>query len=418
MSVPHLRFPEFDTDWGPVTIGSMIERVSQSIDVDPTAEYREIGVRSHGKGIFHKDTVTGESLGNKRVFKVVQNALVLNIVFAWERAVALTSVAEIDFIASHRFPMFIEIEGKSHLAFLRHFFLTKRGKLLLELASPGGAGRNKTLGQSGFLKLKPVVPERKEQKKISNAIDAVDATISALQSKQEALNRFKTGLMQQIFTQRLRFTRDDGTSFPDWKEMQFGDMVDWHRNNNLSRINLTNKVGPVQNIHYGDVHGKFRPQFWQSRASAPFIEDLDAVQKINGDDFCQIGDLIFADASEDHADIGKVIEVLEVTPKSLVAGLHTHLARPRNDCLAVGFSGYLLRTQDARRQIMRFSQGISVLGISKRNLSNVAVLRPHIDEQKKIATSLMSLETKIEALSDQIVQIEQFKKGLLQQLFV
>ncbi|OZA19875.1 MAG: hypothetical protein B7Y02_00370 [Rhodobacterales bacterium 17-64-5] len=80
--------------------------------------------------------------------------------------------------------MFTEKGGKSYLPFLRQMFLTKRGKLLLEMASPGGAGRNKTLGQQEFLKLKPVVPSRAEQKKIADAIGAVDAKLAALATKQ------------------------------------------------------------------------------------------------------------------------------------------------------------------------------------------------------------------------------------------
>ena len=77
--------------WNLTPLGSVLERVSLPVDVDPTKEYREIGIRSHGKGIFHKPSVTGESLGEKRVFWVVPDTLVLNIVFAWEQAVAITS---------------------------------------------------------------------------------------------------------------------------------------------------------------------------------------------------------------------------------------------------------------------------------------------------------------------------------------
>ncbi|WP_019488072.1 hypothetical protein [Kamptonema formosum] len=67
------------------------------------ANYKQIGIRSHGKGIFHKEAVTGRELGNKRVYWVHPNAFVVNIVFAWEQAVALTSSDENGFIASHRF---------------------------------------------------------------------------------------------------------------------------------------------------------------------------------------------------------------------------------------------------------------------------------------------------------------------------
>ena len=86
--------------WTVRSLGDVLERVSKPVKPEPKRLYREIGIRSHGKGIFHKEPVSGESLGEKRVFEVVPDCLVLNIVFAWEQAVARTTVAEIGMIAS------------------------------------------------------------------------------------------------------------------------------------------------------------------------------------------------------------------------------------------------------------------------------------------------------------------------------
>ena len=154
MATPKLRFPAFEEKWNKQRLDSFLERVSNPIDVIPNKKYSQIGIRSHGKGIFHKEAVTGEELGNKRVFWVEPNALVVNIVFAWERAIAVTSDAEKGMIASHRFPMYLPKNNLSNVNFLRYLFVTDKGQSYLELASPGGAGRNKTLGQSNFAELK------------------------------------------------------------------------------------------------------------------------------------------------------------------------------------------------------------------------------------------------------------------------
>jgi type I restriction enzyme S subunit len=386
--------------------------------VDSAQTYRQIGVRSHGKGIFHKEAVTGTELGDKRVFHVVPDALVVNIVFAWEQAVALTSDAEAGFVASHRFPMFTEKGGKSYLPFLRQMFLTKRGKLLLEMASPGGAGRNKTLGQQEFLKLKPVVPSRAEQKKIADAIGAVDAKLAALTAKQAALGRFKAGLMQKLFNQQSRFKRDDGKAFPDWEERRLGDVFTWVKTNSLSREFLTHDGGEVQNIHYGDIHTKFRPLFRQASENVPFVGANSALKPFTDDEYCRVGDVVIADASEDYADIGKAIEIVEVRERSMVAGLHTYIARPKIGSLVVGFSGYMLRSAPMRRQVMRIAQGISVLGVSRGNLEGLTFWLPHPDEQTKIADALSAMDAKIQAVADQVARLQTFKKGLLQQMFV
>ena len=417
-TTPKLRFPGFRDPWKPTAVSTLLEKQSVPVDVDLAQTYRQIGVRSHGKGIFHKDAVTGAELGDKRVFHIVPNAFVVNIVFAWEQAVALTSDAEAGFIASHRFPMYTEKSGKSYLPFLRHMFLTKRGKLLLEIASPGGAGRNKTLGQQEFLKLKPVVPSRAEQKKIADAIGAVDAKLAALAAKQAALGRFKAGLMQKLFSQQLRFRRDNGQAFPDWQEKRLGDVFTWVKTNSLSREFLTHDSGSVQNIHYGDIHTKFRPLFRQSMESVPFVGANSGLKPFSDEEYCRVGDVVIADASEDYADIGKAIEIVEVRERSMVAGLHTYIARPKIGSLVVGFSGYLLRSAPMRRQVMRIAQGISVLGVSKGNLEELTFWIPCPDEQQKIADALSAMDGKIQAVADQITKLQTFKKGLLQQMFV
>lgn len=188
-------FPEWVED----RLDSFIKRVNDPVDVEQATEYRQIGIRCHGKGVFHKEEVTGTELGNKRVFWVHPKALIINIVFAWERAVAVTTDNEQGFIASHRFPMFVPVEGKSDLDYLLYFLLSPRGEYLLNLASPGGAGRNKTLGQAEFAKLKVKLPSLAEQKKIAQFLQSVDKKIEAVAEQIEQTKLFKKGLLQQMF---------------------------------------------------------------------------------------------------------------------------------------------------------------------------------------------------------------------------
>lgn len=417
MNLPKLRFPEFSGDWKQKKISSFLEPVGISAKVLPEEQYREIGVRSHGKGIFHKEPVSGASLGEKRVFHVVPNTLVFNIVFAWEQALAILSDDETGFIASHRFPMFAEKDDQSYLPFIRKFFLRPQGKALLEMASPGGAGRNKTLGKQAFLNLKAVIPHRDEQKKIASFLEAVDSRMLGMQRERDLLASYKTGLMQRLFNQDLRFTNDSGEPFPDWEEKRLGDMFDWVRTNNLSREYLTTEGGSVQNIHYGDIHTKYSANFRQSREQVPFVHESAPIKDFTAAEYCRVGDVIIADASEDYADIGKAIEIVELSDIPLVAGLHTYIARPKIEQLVVGFSGYLLRSAPMRKQIMRVAQGISVLGVSKGNLSGLKFWLPHPDEQRQIAGALSAIDAKIDAITVQINQLEHFSKGLRQQLF-
>ncbi len=162
---PEIRFPEFNNEWEVKKMGKLVSRISKPVDLEDTKEYQEIGIRSHGKGLFYKEHITGKEIGNKRVFWIEEDCFIVNIVFAWEQAVAKTTSKQLGLIASHRFPMYKPKENTAHLDYLLHFFLTPKGKHLLGLASPGGAGRNKTLGQKEFENLKFVTNQC--QKKIN-----------------------------------------------------------------------------------------------------------------------------------------------------------------------------------------------------------------------------------------------------------
>lgn len=195
---------ELPEDWDIKYISNVVKRIRNSFSPNPNEIYQEIGIRSHTKGIFYKEPVTGKSLGNKSVFWIEPECFVVNIVFAWEHAIAKTTEKEKGMIASHRFPMYKPKVGVLDLDYLLYFFKSKRGKHLLGLASPGGAGRNKTLGQSEFIKLQIPVSCIEEQRAIANAISAADRELFLLEKKLNKLKEQKKGLMQQLLTGKTR----------------------------------------------------------------------------------------------------------------------------------------------------------------------------------------------------------------------
>jgi type I restriction enzyme S subunit len=191
-------------DWTVCTFDECLERVERPVDVQADELYTQIGIRSHGKGLFHKEPVTGESLGNKAVYWIEPDCFVLNIVFAWEQAIGKTTQAEAGMIGSHRFPMYRPIDGKVDIDYLISYLLTKRGKDILEAASPGGAGRNRTLGQDRFMKSKIVLPSPNEQKKIAEILTGQDKVIELKEKRLVEKQRQKNYLMQQLLTGKKR----------------------------------------------------------------------------------------------------------------------------------------------------------------------------------------------------------------------
>ena len=197
--MPKIRFPGFTGEWEQCMCKDIFNKVGVPVEVKEGEVYREIGIRSHGKGLFYKDEVTSTELGNKKVFWIEPDCFIVNIVFAWERAVAKTTENEIGMIASHRFPMYKPKAGIVDLDYITKFFTTDQGKRILEMASPGGAGRNRTLGQIEFAESTLLIPSYNEQILIGRLIDDLDATITLHQRKLDQMKLYKQGLLQQMF---------------------------------------------------------------------------------------------------------------------------------------------------------------------------------------------------------------------------
>jgi len=216
---------------------------------------------------------------------------------------------------------------------------------------------------------------------------------------------------------RLRFKDVHGNDYPDWEMKSFGDCYEFKPTNSFSRNKLNYEAGQVYNIHYGDIHTKFKHRFELSHEDVPFINmDID-LKNISEENFCKEGDLIIADASEDYADIGKTIEIISSNGEKILAGLHTLLARLSNKELYIGYGAYMISCESVRKQIKIIAQGIKVLSISAGRMKKIRIPIPSFEEQQKIASFLASVDNKIEQFGKKKALLEQYKKGIVQKLF-
>ena len=275
-----------------------------------------------------------------------------------------------------------------------------------------------------FLKLSfPVVPE---QTKIATFLTAIDERLNQLKRKKTLMEQYKKGVMQKIFDQEIRFKPalsgaegdDEGNEFPDWETTKFGLLYTIKSTNSYSRDNLNYESGEVKNLHYGDIHTRFKPLLDTAKEYIPFINKEIDISKIPFENYCQEGDLVIADASEDYDDIGKAIEVVNLNNERVVAGLHTILAKPDISKIALGFGAYQMKAEYIHFQIRVISQVPKVLGLSSNRLSEITVNLPCLSEQTKIANFLSAIDEKISLCNKQIAKTVLYKKGLFQQMFV
>lgn len=154
-----------DAEWQPLKgVASLVRR---AIKTRPNEDYEEMGIRSFGKGTFKKPVLTGKQIGNKRIYRIHKGDLVFNNVFAWEKAIAVAKEEDHGRVGSHRFITYVPHEGKATSEFLCYHFLSERGIEDIRAASPGSAGRNRTLGLKKLDKILVPVPVYDEQNRFS-----------------------------------------------------------------------------------------------------------------------------------------------------------------------------------------------------------------------------------------------------------
>ena len=215
---------------------------------------------------------------------------------------------------------------------------------------------------------------------------------------------------------KLRFPefRDE----PAWSTPQLADLYGFKRTNSLSRDKLNYESGTIRNIHYGDIHTKFKPLFRVGEEHVPYVNPDASANGFDDESFCEEGDIVLADASEDLDDVGKAIEVVSLNGERVVAGTHTILATRRGSIPVVGFGGQLFQCIAVRTGIKREAQGAKVYGRSANRISAIPIpVPPKEAEQKKIADCLGSLDDLIAAEGRKLEALRQHKQGLMQQLF-
>lgn len=203
----------------------------------------------------------------------------------------------------------------------------------------------------------------------------------------------------------------------EWEEKNYSDIYSFYTTNSFSRDKLNYDFGNVYNIHYGDIHTKFSTMFYLENENVPYINTDVNITKIKDESYCQVGDLVVADASEDYSDIGKTMEIISLNNSQTVAGLHTFLARPNKFNMALGYTGYMLQSWKVRKQVMKIAQGTKVLGIATGRLGKIKLDIPSKQEQQKIASFLTSVDTKIEQLTKKEELLKQYKKAVMQKFF-
>ena len=225
-NTPEIRFSGFSDDWEQRKLGDLIEENLKPVP-KPNGEYVRLGIRSHTKGTFYEVVAEGEGLDVDTMYIVEANNLIVNITFAWEEAWAITTEKDAKKLVSHRFPQYRFNDGQCPM-FYQYRFRNSRMKYNLGLASPGGAGRNRVLNKTEFMKIPVIIPTSyEEQQQIGAFFSQLDTLLTLHQRKCEVLKKFKKSMLQKMFPQngkRVPEVRFAGFT-DDWEQRKFGSLI-------------------------------------------------------------------------------------------------------------------------------------------------------------------------------------------------
>lgn len=159
--------------------------------IDLNGSYPELGIRSFGKGTFHKPPLSGAEVGTKRLYRIEPGDLLFSNVFAWEGAIAIAQAEDAGRFGSHRFITCHANPERTTAEFLRYYFLTDEGMLKINEASPGGAGRNRTLGLEKLMAINVPTPPLP----IQQTFDRLHADVTALKARHAAIRQANAALL-------------------------------------------------------------------------------------------------------------------------------------------------------------------------------------------------------------------------------
>jgi type I restriction enzyme, S subunit len=251
------------------------------------------------------------------------------------------------------------------------------------------------------------VPPMPEQRAIVAVLDDVTGLTKELEGLIAKKHDIKQGMLQELLTGRIRLPGFTG----EWREERLGDHVSYVKTVALSRDQL-DEESPLRYLHYGDIHTRSGVRLNAATESMPRAQAVLAGRAGR----LVRGDVIFADASEDPAGVGRSVEVTAVPAEGVVPGLHTIAARFDKQVLADGFKAYLQFIPKFRESLLRLAAGTKVLATTRNYISSICLLLPDAEEQRAISRALEDSDAEIAVLELRLESARAIKTGMMQEL--
>lgn len=389
MNIPKLRFPEFSANWEEVLLSDIATFTKgKNISKNDIVEDGETECIRYGELYTEYNEVI-----NTIVSKT--NLPIENLVFSEANDIIIPSSGETQLdIATASCVMkggvalggdLNIIKTKKDGVFISYYLNNKKKKDIAALAQGNSVVHLYNHQLKGLFLNLPTLPE---QQKIATFLTAIDNKIELLHKKKQGLEQYKKGVMQQIFSQKLRFKKEDGNNYPDWEEKKISEIFKVTR----GQVLASTKVKTV-------IDNDYKYPVYSS-------------QTLNDGLMGYYNEHLFENA-------------ITWTTDGANAGV-TKFRKDKFYCTNV--CGVLLSNEGYANQMIAellntvTKRHVSYVGNPKlmnNVMSGIKITIPKsVEEQAQIANFLSAIDDKIALVNTQLENTQQFKKGLLQQMFV
>ena len=397
-SVPELRFPEFVDDWE-------IKHGKEMFVNSRARGHADLPTYSVTltQGLVPRDSLArevGKDAAAETNLKASPGDLVYNMMRMWQGAVGR---AETECMVS---PAYVVLSPKAQIDSLFFDYYLKRSRSIYDLwaYSYGLTSDRLRLYFRDFGMIRYSVPALEEQQKIASTFQTIDQKLAKLKEKHTLLKTWKKGMMQKLFSQEIRFKREDGSEFPGWEEKRFREVF-----NRVTRKNTEKN----QNILTISAQLGLLSQ-------EDYFNKSVAAKDVSGYYFLRKGEFAYNKSYSNGYPLG-AIKKLNKYETGVVSTLY--ICFSSGEEITSAFFEQYFEHGGLNHEIHKIAQE----GARNHGLLNVSVVEffndikipyPTLEEQKKIADFLLFTDQKIEAVALQIQTMEAFKKGLLQKMFV
>lgn len=393
-NVPKIRFKEFSGEWEHTPLKNIAEIIGGGTPDTAIAEYWNGNIQwftpTEIKSKYIKGSIrTITELGLKK-----SSAKILpkdTLLLSSRATVGDVGIALEECTTNQGFQSLI-INHQNNNEFFYNWILINKN----EFIKKASGSTFLEISKKEIEKIKAYKPSKQEQEKIASFLTSVDTKIEQLTKKEELLQQYKKGVMQKIFTQKIRFKAD---------EMRKGCIKDFgyfYYGKGAPKTSVTEDA-ETPCVRYGELYSTY----------GDLIKTIKSYTNVNPKDlkFSKGGEVLVPRVGEDPLDFANC----SYLPMEGVAiGEMISVYNTQENGLYITYYFNTMLT----KQFARVVEGGNVSNLYFKYLEDIELAIHSREEQDKIVDFLQALDNKLEQVTKQLTSTKEFKKALLQQMFV